>query len=59
MPSKVVPQGENVEGSLRCARCRQDGQFPRMIIDPATTRKFHFFECTACGYPNWIELRKK
>jgi hypothetical protein len=59
MPSKVVPEANKVDGALRCARCRQEGQFPRLIVDPATSRRFDFFECTACSYPNWIERKEQ
>ena len=59
MPIHVVPAGETIEGPLQCERCRQGGQFPRLIADPTTSRRFNFFECMACGHPNWIELREK
>jgi len=58
MTSEVIPGGEKAEGSRRCEKCGRDGQFARLIADPATSRRFDFFECTACNHPNWIELKK-
>jgi hypothetical protein len=59
MAGNVIPDGEKADAERKCSRCRQGGQIPRLIIDPATGRKHNFFECVACGYPNWTELREK
>lgn len=40
MPSAVVPKGEKVEGSLRCAMCDRDGPFVRLIVDSATSARW-------------------
>jgi hypothetical protein len=58
MPSDIIPESDK-PGDKKCARCQRAGQFPRLIVDPATGRKHNFFECVACGYPNWMELRDK
>ena len=59
MAVQVLPHSEQAEGNLECARCKQGGQFARLIVDPSTSRRFEFFECTACRYPNWVELAKQ
>ena len=59
MADRVLPDSELAEGNLRCAKCNQGGQFARLIVDPATSRRFEFFECTACAYPNWIETQPR
>jgi hypothetical protein len=60
MPSTVVPEhAEKIESGQRCARCAKSLQFPRLIVDPTTSRRFNFFECLACGYPNWTELKQR
>jgi len=60
MPVPVLPEdAEKIERGLHCTRCRKGGQFPRLIVDPATGRRHNFFECVACGFPNWSELKDK
>ena len=59
MPDASEDGDATGESGVRCQQCGNPNQHPRLILDPATGRKYDFFECIVCRHQSWQLIEER